>query len=1097
MISVYLVGLISLLYFLFLFAVAYYADKMRDASRSIISNAYIYSLSLAVYLTSWTFYGSVGRAATTGLDFLPIYLGPTLIAFSWWFLLRKMVRISKEQNIVSIADFISSRYGKSATLGAVVTIFAVIGVMPYIALQLKAVANTFEFLTLSASAVEQGVRRPIQGLPTYMDSALVAALLLAVFSMLFGARRLDATERHEGLVAAIAVESIVKLVSFLVIGIFVTYGMFGGFGDIFSRFLETFPERSHLLLLNTEQTPYVTWFTLTFVSMMAVMFLPRQFHAMVIENSDEKHIRTAMWCFPAYMFLINIFVIPIALGGLLLQGGDTANADFFVLLIPLQEGHPWLAMLVFIGGFSAAAGMVMVASVALATMILNHLLMPLILRFRIDTADMSGLLLHMKRLGIAVVVLLGYFYYKVIGETYALVNIGLISFLAVTQFAPAVIGGLFWKRGNHLGAMVGLVLGFVVWAYTLLIPSFIRSGWMTSTLLEEGPWGLSFLRPLELFGLSGFDMWSHALFWTMFFNLGAYLALSLLTSASSDEEEQAERFVDVFEGNDPALVTRERISQAPSVHEFRDLMAKFIGERQAHVALNQYMKEKSLALDEKHLPEYEVIGLKQFTEKTLAGSVGAAPARIILENYLSAKGSRMERVFDLFGSVTISRTTSREQLSVLYEVAREVSSGDDLSSILDNVLELLQGQFRFDLCVIRMLDEDKQALVVQSQVGMSSEHLGKSERNLSLETYIGTAFITNAPVVVNDADTADKAIAAQLARDEGIQSFAHVPVTMEGEPVGVLSAFSRTSKGIFTKEFMELFQNIAGQIGVAWRNARQTRKLIEVSEQQRELQIARAIQVGLLPAEVPDLPGVSLAGICIPAHQVGGDYYDFLLREELLDLVVADVSGHNIGAALVMTQARTFIQSRARDNRHPSELLAELNRFLYGDLLKAELFITMFYVQYDSASHRVTYASAGHNPPLLWRAETGQCERLDADGLILGIEPEVSFEEEETFLHPGDVLLLYTDGITEAENRQRSFFGEERLQVLLQEYHHLSAQQIIDALLDQVRLFTGSFHFRDDISMVVLKREAVSGRVKEKRPVLVAGNGKQGSGAGA
>ncbi|MBB5021006.1 SpoIIE family protein phosphatase [Desulfurispira natronophila] len=1071
MISIFTLSVITLVYFAFLFAVAYYADKMRDSSQSIISNAYIYSLSMAVYLTSWTFYGSVGRAATTGLDFLPIYLGPTLIAFSWWYLLRKIVRICKEQNIVSIADFISSRYGKSAWLGAAVTIFAIVGIMPYIALQLKAISNTFEILVTPQDVLEQGLRQGFQTLPAYMDTALVLALLLALFSVLFGARKLDATERHEGLVAAIAVESIVKLVTFLIVGVFVTYGLFGGFGDIFNRFMSEFPQRLDLLKLDTPQTPYSAWFTLTFISMMAVMFLPRQFHAMVIENSHERHIKTAMWCFPAYMFLINLFVIPIALGGLLLNQGNATNADFFVLTIPLQHGHSWLAVLVFIGGFSAAAGMVMVSSVALSTMLLNHLIMPLILHFSPGKASISRLLLNLKRLGIVVVILLGYSYYRIVGETYALVNIGLISFMAVTQFTPAVIGGLFWKRGNNKGAMSGLIGGFVVWFYTLLLPSFLRSGWWEDSLIiQEGLFGQSYLRPYALFGLTGFDIWTHALFWTMFFNIGLYIAISLLTRPSEEDDRQAKSFVDVFKADTEPTSYRERLSQAPSISEFQELMAKFIGERQATNALTQYLANKDLTIDSKDLPEHEVFGLKQFTERTLAGSVGAAPARIILENYLNTKGSRMERVFDLFGSVTLSRTSSREQLSVLYEAAREVASGDDTQSILDNVLRLLQNQFRFDLCVIRMLDEDKMALIVQSQVGMSSEHLGKSERNLGLDTYIGSAFISNAPVVVNDTDTLDKPGTAQLIRDEGIVSFAHVPINVEGEPTGVLSVFSRSSRGIFTEEFMELFQNIAGQIGIAWRNARQTRKLIEVSEQQRELQIARSIQIGLLPSDVPDISDISLAGTCIPAHQVGGDYYDYLsYNNKELDLVIGDVSGHNIGAALIMAQTRTFIQSRAHDRRSAHEMLDELNRFLYSDLVKAELFITMFYAQYCSLSKNLTYSSAGHNPPLLLRSNKQYIEKLDADGLILGIEKEVEFEERSTQLRPGDVLLLYTDGITEAESRHREFFGEERLHQLLLEYQDLSPQQIIDYILDQVRLFTGTFHFRDDISLIVMK----------------------------
>ena len=1070
MIPVEIVALISLLYFGLLFAVAFYADQKRKAGKSIISNATVYFLSLAVYHTSWTFYGSVGRAATSGLDFLAIYLGPTLIAFGWWFLLRKMVRVSKEQNIVSIADLISSRYGKSNFLGGIVTIFSVIGIMPYIALQLKAVSHTFDLLSASAEPVGRSVSTLLPALPKDIDTGFFVALILGLFAVLFGARTLDASERHEGLVAAIALESLVKIVAFVAVGIFVTYGLFHGFSDIFTQFAARFPDRSYLLMLNTPQVPYTLWFTLIFVSMMAFMFLPRQFHIMVIENSNEKHIKDAMWRFPAYMLLINLFVIPIALGGLLLNNGDTAHADYFVLNIPLHAGHPWLAMLAFLGGFSASAGMVIVSSVALSTMILNHLIMPCILLFKVEASDISGTLINLKRVGIFVVVFLGYFYYRVIGESYALVNIGLVSFVAAAQFAPAVIGGLFWKRANLRGAVSGLMLGFIVWFYTLLIPSFVRSGWIRSDILQNGLFGFHFLRPLELFGLNGFDIWTHSLFWTMFFNLGAFLTLSLLSSPGKSESEQAAKFVDVF-GPRPEEFERKRISKAPTVMEFVDLMAKFIGEKQAHASIAQYLGDREI--DERgSLSEYELPSLKSFTERTLAGSVGGAPARIIIENYLATRGSKMEDVFDIFGTVTLSRRASREQLSVLYEAARVVASGANLKSILDNILDLLLVQFKFDLCVIRILDDRTGTLAVMSQKGMSSEHLGESERQPSMETYIGTAFLTNSVSVINDTDFMEKPLSAQTIHREGIKSFAHAPITIEGEPVGVLSAFSKSAKGIFTDEFIELFRSLAGQVGIAWRNSLQTDRLIEAREQERELQIAKNIQLGLLPTLTPDTQGISLAGTCVPARQVGGDYFDFLPRgDEALDLVIADVSGHNVGAALIMAETRTFIQARARHIPNTSQIMSDLNQFFYEDLTRAELFITMFYLKYHAASRRISYSSAGHNPPLIWRAKTGKCERLDAEGLILGVKRNVQFEEKQNRLQQGDLLLLYTDGVTEAENHDGRFFGEERLCGLLNEFHALSPEQIIDNLLHQVRLITGVQNFNDDVSLVVMRVE--------------------------
>jgi len=1068
MISLKLVALVSLVYFGILFGVAYYADRQRKRGRSLIDNPSVYSLSLAVYCTSWTFYGSVGRAATTGIDFLTIYLGPTLIAFTWWFLLRKIVRISKEQNLTSIADFISSRYGKSSLLGAIVTVFAVLGIMPYIALQLKAVARSFDLLVYPLST-----GNTVHVLPKFdlhFDSALAVALILGLFGVLFGARHLDTSERHEGLVAAIALESLVKVVAFVAAGIFVTYGLFDGFTDIFNDFLVRFPEREHLLRLGTETNSYAHWLSMTIISMMAVMFLPRQFHIMVIENCREEHIRSAMWRFPAYMFAINLFVIPIALGGLLLGNGDTYNADFFVLTLPLQYGQPWLAMLVFIGGFSASAGMVMVSSVALSTMILNHLIIPIILKFHSKAQSLSLLLVNLKRIGIIAVILLGYVYYRFLGESAALVNIGLISFVAATQFAPAVIGGLYWRQATQRGATTGLILGFILWFYTLLIPSFVESGWIGPEIVNQGLWGLALLKPTELFGLSGFDIWTHSLFWTMFCNLGSYLAISLLTTPSHEEQEQVLKFVDVYSPI-PVVTKKTRITRAPSIIEFVDLMAKFIGEKPAHAAISDYLGNRDI--DEKgSLSEIELPKLKRFTELTLAGSVGAAPARIIVENYLSARGSHMEDVFDLFGSINISRKASREQLSVLYDAARFVASGSDLQSILDDILKIFTDQFKFDLCVIRILDEDRQTLTVRSQSGMTSEHFGESERDLTTDTFIGETFLTKTVTVVNDSDFISKPETAEIIHREKILSFAHAPINVEGQPIGVISAFSRTAKGIFTSEFLELFSSLAGQVGVAFRNAEQTADLIAAKEQQRELEIAKNIQLSLLPTKIPKVSGIRLGGICIPAKEVGGDYYDYLSHDdERLDLVIADVSGHNVGAALIMSEARTMIRSRSGQFSSPDDLLRELNQFLYEDLTRAELFITLFYLQYWPDTRVVEYASAGHSPTLLWQAAHSKCLRLDPEGLIVGVKKDFPYEKDSYKLTSGDVLLLYTDGLIEAANEEDELFGEERLAGLLRENHHLQPQDLINYIVDQVRLFSGHQNFTDDVSMIVLQAE--------------------------
>jgi len=465
----------SFAYLGLLFAIAYYADKRADAGRSVIASPYIYSLSLAVYATAWTFYGSVGRAASDGIGFLPIYIGPTLMIALWWVVMRKILRISKQNRITSLADFIASRYGKSALLGGAVTVIAVIGIVPYISLQLKAVSNGFLIVMQYPEIV---MPAKLGAVPVAQDTALWVALILALFTIAFGTRHLDAAEHHEGMVAAIAFESLVKLLAFLAVGIYVTFVVYDGLGDVFARAAANRELAPLLTPLEGLAGNYASWAWLTILSMAAIMFLPRQFQVAVIENKDERHLNKAIWLFPVYMLAINLFVLPIAFGGRLHFPGGSVDADTFVLTIPMAEKQELLALLVFIGGLSAATGMVIVETIALSTMVCNDLVMPVLLRLRSlrlnERPDLTGLLLGIRRGAIVFVLLLGYLYFRVAGEAYALVSIGLMSFVAAAQFFPSIIGGILWKGATRLGALAGLSAGFLVWIYTLLLPSFAR-----------------------------------------------------------------------------------------------------------------------------------------------------------------------------------------------------------------------------------------------------------------------------------------------------------------------------------------------------------------------------------------------------------------------------------------------------------------------------------------------------------------------------------------------------------------------------------------------------------------------------------------------
>jgi Na+/proline symporter len=476
----------SLFYLGLLFAVAWWGDRRADQGKSIIANPTIYALSMAVYCTTWTFYGSVGRAAVSGIGFLPVYLGPTLVMALGWFVLLKMIRIVKANRITSIADFISSRYGKSHLLGGLVTIIAVVGIIPYIALQLKAMSGTVSLL-LSYPEIVMPSRSTTMSVAA--DMSFYIALILAAFTIVFGTRHLDATERHEGMVAAIALESGVKLVSFFTVGLFVTYSLYDGFGDIFEH-MENRPELRHLMTAIPSGQGYTGWFSLIVLSGLAVLFLPRQFQVAVVENVNEAHLKRAAWLFPLYLLLINVFVLPIALGGLLHFSGQGVDADTFVLTLPMSQRHEGLALLVFIGGLSAGTGMVIVETIALSTMVCNDLVMPLLLHHNRQSLeaskDLSGLLLGIRRGAIVGILLLGYLYFRLAGEAYALVAIGLISFSAVAQFAPAMIGGMYWRGGTRGGALAGLSAGFPGLGLHLVVAVVCQVGLASRRLPDAG-----------------------------------------------------------------------------------------------------------------------------------------------------------------------------------------------------------------------------------------------------------------------------------------------------------------------------------------------------------------------------------------------------------------------------------------------------------------------------------------------------------------------------------------------------------------------------------------------------------------------------------
>lgn len=702
MLQQWVILVVSFCYLGILFAVAYYGDKRADAGRSIISNPYIYTLSIAVYCTAWTFYGSVGRSATTGVGFLPIYLGPTLMAALWWIVLRKIIRIAKVHRLTSIADFISSRYAKDPLIGGIVTIIAVVGILPYISLQLKAVSTSFNVLHTFQS--------PSQVIPPtasiWSDTALYVALVMAVFALLFGTRHIDASERHEGMVAAIAFESVVKLIAFCVAGIFICYYLFAGPTELVSDALKS---RKLAELMTMEAVPggYASWLTLTFLSMMAIMFLPRQFHLLVVENVNEEHVKKASWLFPLYLLLINIFVLPISLAGLILFEGWSVDPDTFVLAVPLYAKQELVALFVFLGGLSAATGMAIVASIALSTMICNDLVMPVLLRLHsFQRRDLSSVLLAIRRGSIFGILLLGYAYFRLIGESYALVTIGLVSFAAAAQFAPAILIGIYWRRASRRGAIAGLVAGFAVWIYTLLVPSFVISGWIPETILSPGPFGLEFLGPYHLFGLDMFDHITHSVFWSMLANVGLLVGVSLFDRQNTMERVQAALFVDVFRrgGNDTRLW-----SGTATVIELKDLVARFVGSEEADKVFAEYGVQHDF--DARSDPQADA-NLVGFAERKLAGAIGAASARVMISSVVQGEEISIKGLMDILDETSQVleyshrlEEKSRELVKATAELRAANRRLKELDRMKDEFVSTVTHELRTPLTSVRSFSE--------------------------------------------------------------------------------------------------------------------------------------------------------------------------------------------------------------------------------------------------------------------------------------------------------------------------------------------------------------------------------------------------------
>ncbi|OQR28941.1 hybrid sensor histidine kinase/response regulator [Pseudomonas sp. Bc-h] len=614
-----LIAAVALAYMAIMFAIAFYGDRRSGALPPRL-RAWVYSLSLAVYCTSWTFFGAVGQAAEQLWSFLPIYLGPIVMMVLAPWVLQKMVLISKQENITSIADFIAARYGKSQTLAVVVALICLIGVLPYIALQLKGIVLGVNIL-IGAGADAAGTRA--------QDTALIVSLVLALFTIVFGTRNLDATEHHRGMVLAIAFESLVKLFAFMAVGVFVTFGLYDGVDDLFNQAM--LAPRLEEYWKETVNWPSMV--VQTGVAMMAIVCLPRQFHVTVVENIEPQDLRLAKWVFPAYLLLAGLFVVPIALAGQMLLPSSVLP-DSFVISVPLAHAHPALAMLAFIGGASAATGMVIVASVALSTMVSNDMLLPWLLRRKTAERPFEVFrywMLSVRRVSIVVILLLAYVSYRLLGSTASLATIGQIAFAAITQLTPAMIGALYWKQANRRGVFAGLAAGVFIWFYTLVLPITAHSmGWALSSFpllawLHGNPLNLP-ISPL-----------TQGVVLSMAGNFILFAWVSVLSRTRVSEHWQAGRFI----GQELQARPNSRSLLAVQIEDLLKLSARFVGEERAQQSFIRFAYRQGKGFNPNQNANGDWIA---HTERLLAGVLGTSSTRAVVKAAIEGRDMQLEDV---------------------------------------------------------------------------------------------------------------------------------------------------------------------------------------------------------------------------------------------------------------------------------------------------------------------------------------------------------------------------------------------------------------------------------------------------------------------
>ena len=740
----YLLFALVILYLGILFFIAYFAEKKR--SSFWVNNPYVYSLSLAVYCSAWTYYGSIGVAANQGLEYMAIYVGPIIIIPSWIYLNSKIIRISRVNKISSIADFIGLRYGNSRSLSAIIALVCILAIIPYIALQIKSISETFHLITETENSTS-----------ILLDSSTYVVIIIALFSSYYGTKYVDASEKRLGIISAVAAESFFKLIFFVILGLFVVYGVFNGFEDIY-RQAEKLPDFAAKNSFNGLEGSF-NWFLMLMLSMSAIFLLPRQFHTAIIENRKEKHIKTAIWLFPLYLLIFNFFVFPIAWGGKILFFGQDVNPELYSILIPQKFGNIFISTLVFFGGLSACISMIIISSISLSIMLSNNIIIPYgwLDKFKSENdTDNTKSIVNIRKVSIFLLIISGFIFYKYLLLGKSLFSIGLVSFVLIAQLGPSFFGAIFWRRGTYAGSVSGIIVGVLLCFLGLILPSFsenfVQSEFYQSEFFSF--FKIPYLSPI-----------TQIFFWSMLVNSALFILISANTVSNYRERNYAELYVDIddyIQNHENAYIWKG----TANVSDIQKILGRFLGQKKTEQALKIFNLKYNIT-DESDTADSRFI---KFSENLLSGRIGTASAKILIEGVTKEDKISLPEVLQILEE-------SKENISINKQLSEQSSQLLKLSGDLQvaniNLIEKDQQKDEFLDSVAHELRTPLTAIRATSEILMDDEDMPAELKKDFLENIISESDRLNE--IINDILYLDKletgTISLHISENNIIETF--------------------------------------------------------------------------------------------------------------------------------------------------------------------------------------------------------------------------------------------------------------------------------------------------------------------------------------